>query len=519
MRYLGIAVVTFAAILSLFIAVWAQTAPPEYPWTGKTADGKIIAQEELDRILADHKQWRTTTGKEGQRAELTGADLTKVSLKGANLSGADLQKAKLSGAHLSGADLSKANLRDADLSGADLSGAYLFDTDLSGANLKEADLKDAILNKANLKDADLSGADLKLAGLSRADLSKSNLEGANLNKTKLRADLQGANLWRANLVDADLRRANLRQANLGQADLLRANLAGADLSGADLSGANLKEADLREAYLVDAVLTKADLRNVSLTRANLSGADLRGDMFEPLPHALPPVNGIATARGLAELWYEDYPQSLMKIRKAFKETGYLQQERQIAVSLKRSVTRQDWRQGGLARIKAALNYVFFDLTCQYGLSLWRPLILLAGGVLLFFPFYCLALTSRREDTGIWVVWQPDRVLKKEGQEEPEKLTTTPRFSQPGPGWWARAWWQLRRGWRILYIGFYVSLAAAFSLGWKGLNPGSWISRLQKKEYSLRPTGWVRTLAGVQSLVSTYLLILWAILVAASLIEL
>jgi uncharacterized protein YjbI with pentapeptide repeats len=519
MRKFGIHIVTLTASFLLLINVaCAQTAPPEYPWTGKTADGKIIARKDLDRTLADHKQWLTTAGKEGQRADLTGADLTGANLNGTNLSRADLHKANVSRADLSGSDLSRANLGDANLSGADLSGAYLFDADLSRADLKDANLKDAILNKANLKDADLSGANLGLAGLSRADLRKSNLREANLSKTKLRADLHGANLWGANLIEADLRRANLSGANLRDADLELANLVGADLSGADLSGALLKNADLREVYMVDAILLGADLRNVSLNRANLTRADLRGVLFEPLPNSPPPVNGIVTARGLAELWYENYPQSLVRLRRAFKETGYSRQEREITCALKRSDTLQEWRQGGLARIKAALNFVFFDLTCHYGLALWRPLLLLAGSVLLFFPFYCLALTSRRADTGIWLVWQPDRVLKEEGQEEPEKLTTTPRFGPPGPGGWARFWWQLRRGWRILFLGFYVSLAAAFSLGWKGLNTGNWISRLQKKEYTLRLTGWVRSLAGVHSLISAYLLALWLILAVVSLVD-
>jgi uncharacterized protein YjbI with pentapeptide repeats len=518
MRYFGILMATLTATFFLISPLWAQTPAQEYPWTGKTPDGKIIAKEELDRILADHKQWQATTGKEGQRAQLTGADLTMAKLNGANLSGADLQKAILSGADLRGADLSRANLREADLNEADLSGAYLFDADLSGAVLKDANLKDAILNKAILRDADLSGANLGLAGLSRADLRKSNLREANLNKTRLRANLHGANLWGANLIEADLRRANLRGANLSKADLEKANLVGADLNETNLSGAILKEADLRETYLVDAILLRADLRNVSLGRANLTRADLREVIFEPLPNSPPPLDGIVTARGLAELWYENYPQSLMKLRKAFKEAGYRQQEREIACSLKRSDTLQEWRQGGVARIKAALSLVFFDLTCNYGLALWRPLALLAGGVLLFFPFYCLALTSRRADTGIWLVWQPDRVLKGEGQEAPEKLTTTPRVGPRGPGGWAKVWWQLRRGWRILYLGFSVSLAASFSLGWKGLNAGSWISRLQKKEYTLRTTGWVRTLAGVQSLISAYLLILWVILAVTNLIE-
>jgi hypothetical protein len=38
----------------------------------------------------------------------------------------------------------------------------------------------------------------------------------------------------------------------------------------------------------------------------------------------------------------------------------------------------------------------------------------------------------------------------------------------------------------------------------------WISRLQKREYTLRATGWVRSVAGLQSLLSVYLLALWVL---------
>jgi uncharacterized protein YjbI with pentapeptide repeats len=519
MRNVGILMVTLAAsFLLLLSAAGAQTPPPEYPWTGKSAAGKVITKADLDQILAGHKKWLTTTGKEGQRASLAEADLTGVNLNSANLTRADLHKVILRGADLTGADLSRANLRDADLRGANLSGAYLFKADLSGADLKDADLKDAILNKADLKDADLSGADLGLAGLGWADLRKSNLKEANLSKSKLRANLHGANLAGANLVEADLKRADLSGANLKDADLTKAVLAGADLGEADLTGAILKNADLREAYMVAAILRGADLRNVSLHRANLTGADLRGVLFEPLLSSPPPLNGMVAARGLADLRYERYPQALLKLRRDFQENGNRQQEREVGYALKRADTLQEWRQGGLARVRAAFNFVFFDLTCKYGLALWRPLWLVAGGILLFLPFYCLALTSRRADTGIWLVWLPDRVLKSEGQEEPEKLTTAPRIGSRGTGGWDTFRWQLRRGWRTLAIGFSMSLGAAFSLGRRGLTAGNLLSRLRNKEYILSPTGWVRTLAGVQSLISAYLLALWVVLAVARLVE-
>ena len=82
------------------------------------------------------------------------------------------ERADLSGANLSEADLSGANLYRANLSGADLSGA-----NLSGANLYEADLSRANLSRADLSRADLSEADLSEANLSGADLSRANLYG------------------------------------------------------------------------------------------------------------------------------------------------------------------------------------------------------------------------------------------------------------------------------------------------------------------------------------------------------
>ena len=72
-------------------------------------------KEKLDKILDNHKLWLRTNGKQGEKANLRGADLSEADLRGADLSGADL-----SGADLRGADLSEADLRGADLSGADL---------------------------------------------------------------------------------------------------------------------------------------------------------------------------------------------------------------------------------------------------------------------------------------------------------------------------------------------------------------------------------------------------------------
>ena len=83
---------------------------------------KTHIPEELRTILRNHRKWLITGN--GEKADLSCANLSK----------ADLSKANLSWANLHEADLSKANLSCANLSKADLSWVNLFGADLSGAN-------------------------------------------------------------------------------------------------------------------------------------------------------------------------------------------------------------------------------------------------------------------------------------------------------------------------------------------------------------------------------------------------
>lgn len=93
-----------------------------------------MTKEQINKILASHKEWMKGTG--GERANLRGANLY-----GANLRDADL----------CGADLRDANLRVADLRVANLRVADLYDANLCGANLRGADLRDANLCGADLR--------------------------------------------------------------------------------------------------------------------------------------------------------------------------------------------------------------------------------------------------------------------------------------------------------------------------------------------------------------------------------
>jgi len=145
---------------------------------------KTYSAAELAEILEKHSMWLANED-EGERADLSSADLSYADLRSANLSYADLRSANLSSADLRSADLSSADLSYADLRSANLSSADLSDADLRSANLSSADLRSANLRSANLSDADLRSANLRSANLSDANLSSANLRSANLSDANL----------------------------------------------------------------------------------------------------------------------------------------------------------------------------------------------------------------------------------------------------------------------------------------------------------------------------------------------
>ena len=90
-----------------------------------------VPPKKLAKILEAHRMWVESEGKEGERADLSGA----------NLSGAYLFRANLQGADLHGANLQWAPLREANLQGAELWGANLQGANLRGANLQGVNLR------------------------------------------------------------------------------------------------------------------------------------------------------------------------------------------------------------------------------------------------------------------------------------------------------------------------------------------------------------------------------------------
>jgi Pentapeptide repeats (8 copies) len=324
-------------------------------------------------------------------------------------------------------------------------------------------------------------------------------------------------------------------------DKLRANLCGANLQGRFLTtrvgpqgpGADLQGADLRQANLQGAHLRQADLRGADLSQADLRGADLSQAnltkaVYEPKTEIPPSLWTLTNpCNNLEKLVFRDSPAGLIALRDAFKKGGMRTQERQLTYAIEHTKMLQAWdplwyendpekrdERSWLAKLtgksESLFSYVLFELPSAYGMAPSRALATPGLLILVFAVVYMVALWTARGRAGIWVTWPTDRVYQEEGAKEATRITNTfffPRLQALAAGRW---WGVLVRGLSIPLIGLYFSLLSAFSLGWRELNVGTWIARLQSREYMLRATGWVRTVSGLQSLLSVYLLALWVL---------
>lgn len=203
--------------------------------------------------------------------------------------------------------------------------------------------------------------------------------------------------------------------------------------------------------------------------------------------------------------FKQTPTSLTLLREEFKKRGLRNQEREITFAIKFTERRNAWNAGAVGKIESIFNLVLFEVTSEYGMSPARPLLILAALLLVFSLPYVIAI-CRPGQAGIWVVWLEDRINKDESERDPIPLT--PQFFLRGSPLSGSQRNAAVRCLRVLRFGLYFSLMSAFHIGWRELNLGTWISRMQAYEYTLKATGWVRFVSGLQSLISVYLLALW-----------
>ena len=100
--------------------------------------------EPLENILERHKQWVETKGIEGDRAIVTGANLTQINLEYADLRASIFEDSDFSGGNLLSVTFRGAKLRRTSFARALLQWAVLRFSDMTEADFSEADLYNAL---------------------------------------------------------------------------------------------------------------------------------------------------------------------------------------------------------------------------------------------------------------------------------------------------------------------------------------------------------------------------------------
>lgn len=424
-----------------------------------------------------------------------------VILKASRESGYNPNKphAVLCNANLRHKDLSDAILPFADLRWADLSNTKLDGAYLNGANLQHAILLSASMNKVVLDHAVLDSADLVYASLLNASLEAVNLRKSTLNH----AILKGANLSCADLEAAKLLMTNMELANLNFATLKKAYGEKIDLRGARLRGADLEGANLQRSQLQNADFFMANLQEVDLYLANVEGTKLAGTYMTQTnfaPSSTPPNGYLVGIQDLQSVVFPRGQQSgMVQLRNLLKVQGLHRLEREATFAIESNKAKHDRHSDNWSRqIIGVLKLVFLEWITGYGLEPQRAIYILIILAFVMVPIYVMPIVgfgikpSGRH--GIIRVWPADRVELISGGFAPAEKEKMELLTAKGVATF---------GWAL-----YFSLLSAFHFGWRDLNPGTWLTRIQPSEFVLRGRGWVRVVSGLQSLASLYLIAMW-----------
>ena len=101
-------------------------------------------------------------------------------------------------------------------------------------------------------------------------------------------------------------------------------------------------------------------------------------------------------------------------------------------------------------------------------------------------------------------------IQKNDSEDLTEEQILPRSEVSTEPRWRYPFRLLSREMGLLFWAGFFSLLSALNIGFRELNLGQWLRLLPRKEYDLKAKGWARTIAGLQSVISLYLIALWVL---------
>lgn len=394
-------------------------------------------------------------------------------------------------------------------------------------------------------------------------------------------------------------------AEMEGASFYSANLSGINFANSNCKGCRFVNVDLARARFYLADLTDSYIKDSKLGEATFDAARVDRMKFNPDVSSMPSAVSFISARGLRNLSYDTQrgdSAAILKLREEIRKTENRDALREINYAIRSN------RRSYQTEFDYLFNELLFGRTVGYGLYLSRPIEILGFMVPIFALLYLLSMTVRSK-SGVFIIWDKDRVDQEKGSQTPEQLTLDQPF--PGtyvaiPAWapepiksfppnigrlsaltlrlkilfrwltwrgaeerarqnigylawlsllsaflilgllaqhnagqlmaapteyareegrnlriwstglfmlavvaslWAGLSSQIRHAWRMAV---WLSVLSILRFGWRDLSLGTWLTVVQREEYTIRPSGWVRTAAGIQSIIGLLMVGLWAV---------
>lgn len=329
---------------------------------------------------------------------------------------------------------------------ADLCGARLI-----GLDLKEKDLRYARFMGARLEKVDLSGA-----VLDGSDMTWVGFDDVTAEAAKFR--------W------VTMPHALIIASRLSKTTFYRSNFHHAELAGSDFTDGAFENADLNAARLRGTILANVDFGN-----ADLSNVSYEAKLGYP-----PRLGAFRNVKGLNSLLsHTESAASLRELQQQLESSGMRVEAAQVRSAIVDAKGISNYS------FQPALLKIIYGIPYAYGERPERLLLIVALLVPTFAGFYFLAI--RRQGRG--AIW----LIREAPHEDPERKMKGILLNKQNCG--------------ALRIALLFSIRSAFRIGWKDFNVGDWITRMQQNGYRLEGQGWVRSIAGFQSLISVYLVAL------------
>lgn len=410
---------------------------------------------ELQKVIHDHKTWLNQVEQKGFVFDV--GTKTPYAQVTASQSSGSFAPAGFASGMPSSTNGNKIQVSDegrADLCGARISGLSFQGADLRYARLMGARIVNTDFSNSNFRWAYLDGAGF-LNSRANPDVGGADFSGATLNNSLFsRSDFSGSDFWSASFVFANI-------------------------SESSFKGTNFWSSDFRN----------AELRDVDFSEAYVSRARFDNALLNFKAGKIPDPESFRDAKGLTSLFaYGGAEASLKEIRDQLNSKKLLLPASEINFALNSEQSIKD-NKDRYFPLYYEVNWLMNGLTYAYGLKPER-LIYSAALIAAFFSYiYYVAISypinSRRD--GIWITFPT--APNASSSRQPKTFRLSKANCNP------------------IRAAIWFSVLSAFRIGWGNLSVGDWISRVQPHSFTYQATGWPRAIAGIQSLITVYFLIL------------